>query len=218
LEVGITQTSPETSRLALGLLTADYVLEPHFLSAAEVTELKKSALLRRAQGRFQDAGVGRGAQLTRANDVRRDQLSWLEASSLSTAEASLWARLEELKAAFNRELRLGLWELEAHFAIYPPGGFYRRHLDRFRDDDARVISIVLYLNEAWKPTDGGELRLFNVRPQIENSSELALEQTLLIEPRSGSLVCFLSDSVEHEVLESFDHERFSIAGWFRRRA
>ena len=142
--------------------------------------------------------------------MRRDELSWLDISGLvSSAETQLVAKLEALRKELNRDLQLGLWELEAHHAIYPPGGFYRRHLDRFRDDDARVVSIVLYLNEGWVSEDGGELAIYRA-PGDEKPA-------LIVEPRGGSLVCFLSDRIEHEVLESHRRERFSVAGWFRRR-
>lgn len=46
------------------------------------------------------------------------------------------------------------------FCPVPTGAFYRRHLDRFRDDDRRMVSAVLYLNEDWQPQDGGQLRMF----------------------------------------------------------
>jgi SM-20-related protein len=37
-----------------------------------------------------------------------------------------------------------------------------------------------------------------------------------IKPRPGCVVLFLSDEVEHEVLPA-TRDRWSIAGWFRRR-
>ena len=33
----------------------------------------------------------------------------------------------------NRDLFLGLEDFESHFAMYPPGAFYLKHVDRFRD-------------------------------------------------------------------------------------
>jgi SM-20-related protein len=36
-------------------------------------------------------------------------------------------------------------------------------------------------------------------------------------PVAGTLVCFLSDRFEHEVLPA-TRERLSLTGWFRRRA
>ena len=76
---------------------------------------------------------------------------------------------------------------------------------RFRDDDARVLSSVTYLNADWGDRDGGALRLYLPRGAHD------------IAPRGGSLVLFLSAEIEHEVLPA-TRERLSIAGWFRRRA
>ncbi len=67
--------------------------------------------------------------------------------------------MEALRQILNRELFLGLEEYESHFALYAPGAFYRAHLDRFRDDDKRTVSVVLYLNDDWLPEHGGALRL-----------------------------------------------------------
>ena len=81
---------------------------------------------------------------------------------------------------------------------------YARHLDRFRDNDARVLSSVLYLNADWQADDGGALRL--------HLSDGPLDVT----PTGGTLALFLSADVEHEVLPA-RRERLSVAGWFRRR-
>ena len=67
--------------------------------------------------------------------------------------------MEGLRQQLNRELFLGLDEYESHFALYAPGAFYRTHLDRFRDDDQRTVSVVIYLNDSWLPGQGGALRL-----------------------------------------------------------
>ena len=103
----------------------------------------------------------------------------------------------------NRRLFLGIDEVEAHYAAYPVGAFYARHRDRFRDSDARVVSVVTYLNPDWSDKDGGALRIVLDDGDID------------IVPDTGSIV-FLSE-LEHEVLPAA-RERFSIAAWMRRRA
>jgi SM-20-related protein len=95
-------------------------------------------------------------------------------------------------------------DLECHYAIYPPGTHYRRHLDRSPAGAERVVSLVLYLNEDWNPADGGELKLYT-------------EPGVLIVPSGGTLVLFVSESLEHEVLPT-RAVRLSLTGWFRRRA
>jgi SM-20-related protein len=67
--------------------------------------------------------------------------------------------------------------------------------------------VVLYLNEAWTEADGGLLRLY------ERDAPDRLAATVL--PRAGTLACFMSDTIWHEVTET-GRERLSVTGWFRR--
>src|SRR5690554_1726629 len=67
--------------------------------------------------------------------------------------------MARLRLILNRTLLLGLDNYETHYALYPPGAGYSRHLDRFKDNPLRTVSVVLYLNSQWQPGDGGELRL-----------------------------------------------------------
>jgi SM-20-related protein len=99
-----------------------------------------------------------------------------------------------------------VFDLELHWALYPPGAHYARHCDRLRGSRARVVSLVLYLNESWRRRDGGALRLY-----------LDANTTRDVVPRAGTLVAFLSDRFEHEVLPA-RRERLSVTGWLRRRA
>ena len=106
---------------------------------------------------------------------------------------------------------IGLFDYEIHFAHYPVGAFYKKHLDAFRcnrqqGQSNRVLSTVLYLNHAWQLGDGGELLLY-----AEDDDNKVLETIL---PECGRLVIFLSEKLPHEVLPA-KRERKSIAGWFR---
>jgi SM-20-related protein len=114
--------------------------------------------------------------------------------------------LAALRLALNAGLFLGLFTFEGHYAIYPRGAFYRRHRDRFRDDDARVLSCVLYLNQDWTANDGGCLRI-----HIDDGEQCD------VLPVGGTLVCFRSECFEHEVLPA-TRDRLALTGWFRRRA
>ena len=59
----------------------------------------------------------------------------------------------------NREAFLGLFELEMHYAWYPPGAGYARHIDQPHGSGQRRVSLVLYLNRRWRAGDGGELKI-----------------------------------------------------------
>ena len=131
-----------------------WVWLPNFLS----TELN-SALLHEAQheAELTPAGIGRLGDHQLNQQVRRDATQWFDGQS--TAQQRYLALMAQLQTVFNRRCFLGLFDFECHFALYPSGAFYRRHLDRFRDEDRRMVSAVIYLNEDWLPEQGGALRI-----------------------------------------------------------
>jgi SM-20-related protein len=105
----------------------------------------------------------------------------------------------------NRSLFMGLFSFESHFACYEPGKFYKRHVDAFKGQGNRVLSLVAYLNDDWTSEDGGELVLY------ADESDLIGTRVL---PTKGTFVVFLSEQFPHEVLPAA-RSRHSVAGWFR---
>jgi SM-20-related protein len=141
----------------------------------------------------------------RRESIRGDFTCWLR-EPLLPAERQLLQKIEELRLELNREAFLGLFELELHYAKYPAGSAYARHVDQPLGNSQRRVSLVLYLNPEWQCTDGGALRLYGGKDGFID-----------IEPLAGRLVCFLTLSREHEVLKA-RRDRSSISGWFRARA
>lgn len=181
---------------------------PDWLDAELQRELYDTARGRAVAGLMAPARVGRADQLQRASEIRGDRILWLERDDPEACVTILLDRLDDLRAALNQQLFLGLAEIEAHFAHYLPGARYQRHLDRFRSDDARTLSAVIHLGEPWSGEHGGELRLYIEGPDGETSIDLA--------PIPGQLVLFLSGEIEHEVLPT-QRDRYSVACWMRRR-
>lgn len=175
-----------------------------FLPERLTRELAAECRKRAAEGELTPAGVGRGTGQEVREGIRGDHIQWLEPGQAEPCDAYL-NLMDSLRQALNRGLFLGLEEFESHFALYPPGAFYLKHLDRFRDDDARTVSAVLYLNDAWLPEHGGQLRMY-----------LEGETSYDVQPTGGCLVVFLSGDMPHEVLPA-TRERLSLTGWFRRR-
>lgn len=155
-------------------------------------------------GALKLAGVGRGDVQAVRPEIRGDQIVWLKAGQSIACDRYLQI-MEELRVALNRTLYLGLEEYESHFAFYSPGASYLKHLDRFRDDDCRTVSVVIYLNHEWLLEEGGALRL---HPEGKSTEDIS--------PSGSSLVLFLSADMLHEVLPA-TRDRLSLAGWFRRR-
>jgi SM-20-related protein len=156
-----------------------------------------------SSGLFKRAGVGQGSSKELSDEIRRDEIHWLERGNSNLLQAELWKKLDLLKEVLNRNLFLGLTEFEGHYAHYPAGGFYKKHLDAFRNDNARVVSFICYLNSNWKESDGGQLRIYKGDTYTD------------VAPRGGTMLCFMSQESEHEVLESFA-PRLSFVGWFKR--
>lgn len=192
--------------MAEALSEHDWACCQGFLPAERVAGLRGEALALRAEGRFHPAGIGHVAE--RRADVRGDDIHWVEAEAPLALELQQ-QELRQLKDAINATLYLGLHDFEGHYAAYPAGSGYARHVDRIRGDHRRVLSVVLYLNEDWDPEDGGELCLYG--------SQESPEPAARISPTGGTLICFLSEHVPHEVLPT-RRTRLSLSGWFRRRA
>ena len=104
----------------------------------------------------------------------------------------------------NFNFFLSLDSIESHYAFYPVGGHYSAHRDRLRNDDARLISVVFYLNDHWDTSDGGQLILY---PEHQ--------ETLEIFPKANRMVIFDSQ-ILHEVIIT-KQPRYSIASWLKIR-
>jgi SM-20-related protein len=190
--------------LARALRQDGWVHARHVVDDTLVDALAREAITHRDAGRLRAAATGRAQGMQRAG-LRGDATLWLDDPACGPAAADLLAAFAALRLDLERRLLLGMAEVEAHFAHYPPGAAYVRHRDRFRDDDARVLSLVLYLNRDWPVAAGGALRLH----LTDGARDIA--------PEAGSGVLFLSDEIEHEVMPA-TQDRFSVAAWFRRRA
>lgn len=177
------------------------VIPAYFESALTKTLTQELLQLLQLQ-QLHKAGIGRGNSLQHNSLVRQDSIYWLDAQT--PAQQAYLQRMETLRQALNQALFLGLFELEAHFAVYPPGAFYKKHYDSFQGASNRIVSVVTYLNHQWPADAGGELCIY-----ATDDSRQAV-----IKPDAGQLVVFLSEAIAHEVLPAQQH-RLSIAAWFR---
>lgn len=193
------------TQIADDLVARGWSQQDAFLAHDLVRELAAECGARAAHGALAPAGIGHGAALAVREGIRGDRIQWLEAGQSAACERYLQI-MDTLRLALNRDLYLGLEDFECHFALYPPGAFYQKHLDRFHDDDCRTVSVIVYLNEGWLPEYGGALRLYPER-----------QRALDIAPLANRLALFVSADMPHEVLPS-SRDRLSLTGWFKRRA
>lgn len=152
---------------------------------------------------FHNAGIGRDQAHHLNRFVRGDRIRWLDRTHQPVQFYLEWT--EQLRQYLNRALFLGLFDYESHFAHYPKGTFYKKHVDAFKGVSNRVLTTILYLNPLWNPEDGGELVLYE-----EDST--SVQETVL--PVAGTMVLFLSEVFPHEVLPA-NRSRYSLTGWFR---
>lgn len=187
--------------IATALEQQGYVILPNSLPEA-VSGCLMDYLAQVQMSQFHLAAIGRGDDQTCNNFIRRDRIHWLDEQNPVGERWFQWTR--DLRYYLNRRLLLGLFSFESQFAHYQPGDFYKKHVDAFRGQANRVLSLVTYLNRGWEPNQGGELVIYH-----EEGNELAR-----VTPSFGSLVIFLSEDFPHEVL-SAQRDRYSVAGWFR---
>jgi len=190
--------------LAESLLTDGWATQRGLLADGLLARLHTEAARHLSSNDLDIALTGRGDG-RQAGTVRGDSTLWLSDPRCGKPARDLLDALGLLRIELNRRLMLGMESIEAHYACYPAGASYVRHRDRFRDDDARVLSLVCYLNPDWPQDAGGALRLHLPDGAID------------VAPCLGTTVLFLSAEIEHEVLAA-TQPRMSIAAWFLRSA
>lgn len=182
-------------------------ITPDFLPAPTILDLETEARNRVAMGQLKPAGVGTKAN--KIDAIRGDMIDWISDEKTNSPALDCYLEaIESLRSSLNQSLMLGLFSVETHFALYPPGSHYKKHLDQFREKKTRAISSILYLNQAWKDEHGGQLRVYLDEDTTANTCDIL--------PTGGTMVTFLSDRFWHEVLPA-SRERLSITGWMRTR-
>jgi SM-20-related protein len=186
--------------IADGLADQGYAICDDFLTPEEVKDILILEDFERANEKFQRAGIGK-KQTQQINEaIRGDYIQWLDRTTCPAATRVYLDRLDQLIQFLNQSLYLSMKDYEVHMTVYPAGTYYKRHLDQFKSDDHRKLSVICYLNPNWKSEYGGQLRMF-----LKDG-----EQDVL--PLAGRLVCFRSDLIEHEVVPA-TRDRKSITGW-----
>ncbi len=185
--------------IADGLAEHGYAVIENFLSAQEVEAILKLEDFQQGMARFKKAGIGKtDKQINEA--IRGDYIQWIDRATASPPLQVYLQRLNDLVGFVNQTLFLSLKDYEVHMTIYPVGTYYKRHLDQFKADDHRKLSVICYLNPHWTEAEGGQLRMY--LPDGPKD----------VFPMAGTLVCFRSDLLEHEVLPA-TRARMSLTGW-----
>jgi SM-20-related protein len=187
-----------------GIIEQGYGVADAFVSPNELAALRKLLLQHYADGHFKQAGIGKGDSHQHQTGIRGDSILWLEQDSEAISELGYMQHINDFISYLNHSCFTGLNSFELHYAHYPTGTFYKKHTDRFTNDQSRAYSLIMYLNEDWKEDDGGELLLY-----LDNGQEHK------ILPLGGRVVCFPSHVIPHEVLPA-KKLRLSLTGWLKK--
>lgn len=191
--------------IADGLAADGIAVVDEFLGMEEVKSITEEDEFKNGLLRFKKAGIGQAQDRQIVESVRGDYIQWIDPMTASSQVQKYLSLLSELRVYLNQSLFLSLKDAEVHKTIYPVGSFYKRHLDQFKKDDHRKLSVICYLNDAWQENEGGQLRVY-----FSNRQEDFF-------PMAGRLVCFRSDLLEHEVLPA-TRSRMSLTGWLLDQA
>jgi len=186
--------------IADGLAENGYAVVDQFLSNHEVKAILDLDIFKEGINHFKKAGIGKNQSLLINEAIRGDYIHWLDKNTAPVPAKVYLDRLNDLIIFLNQSLFLSLKDYEVHMTVYPAGSFYKRHLDQFKKDDHRKLSVICYLNCDWNEMYGGQLRMY------------LPDSTVDFLPLAGRLVCFRSDQIEHEVLLG-TRERLSLTGW-----
>jgi SM-20-related protein len=192
-----------------GLVEQHYCVADDFFTAAEVAGLRQLLLQKYEEDLFKKSAIGNLASEKVVDAVRGDFILWLDEAGAQGTEKAFFDKITDFSQYLNRTCFMGIARQEFHYAVYPEGTFYKRHLDTFNNDNSRKLSMVCYLNdEDWKPEYGGELTLYFNNDGVETSKD--------IYPLPGRVVIFESQLLEHEV-KPVVKQRLSITGWLKTR-
>lgn len=200
------RNEPLAESIADEISERGYARVEGFLEEPERAAL--AAIVREQPLRAARTGVdGREA---RRETVRGDAIDWIDPEAADPIVARWHGGMQRLGVALARALRLPPLTFDAHQTRYPPGTFYRPHVDAADDGSRRLLSAICYLGEDWTPAHGGRLRIAHAPGAASSASD-----AIVLPPLGGSLVLFTSRGLEHEVEET-TVERLSLTGWYLR--
>jgi len=203
------QLNPIYEAIIDDILAKKYSIVEGFFTNDEVQVLRQSLIEKHAEDVFKKAAIGNRFDETIVKSIRGDVILWMDETTADASEKLFFNKINSLVNYLNKTCFLGIAQKEFHYALYPKGTFYKRHIDTFQNDDRRKLSFVCYLNEdGWKPENGGELVLY-----LNNNGE-EIEKNIY--PFPGRVVIFESQIIEHEV-RPVNTERLSITGWLKTR-
>ncbi|API87244.1 2OG-Fe(II) oxygenase [Francisella uliginis] len=193
--------NPFYEKIIANYLNDGYCIIDNWLDISETIFLRSELDKLNQADSFRKSAIGNRLNESLERSIRNDFIFWLDEKKYAQ---SFFTKINGFIEYINKTCFAGIVTKEFHYAIYPQGSFYKKHIDTFQNDDRRTISIVCYLNEVWQPSFGGQLKLY------------LNDKNLEIFPTNGKIVLFDSKIIEHEVLPVLTkNKRLSITGWLK---
>eukprot|EP01062_Namystynia_karyoxenos_P006865 TRINITY_DN123_c0_g1_i1.p1 TRINITY_DN123_c0_g1~~TRINITY_DN123_c0_g1_i1.p1 ORF type:complete len:415 (+),score=129.61 TRINITY_DN123_c0_g1_i1:61-1245(+) len=212
---------PETVYAARCLLQHNFAVLDNFWPDAECRQMRAEMDAEWKKGGLTLGKLGRGALADSGPNVttmRSDLIAWREGGDPGTAAATRY--MENRADVFTQKLAYFLtttgaeqhWDVQRRskmmMAVYPgDGAHYVKHHDN-PNCNGRKVTLLLYLNEDWRPEHGGVLRIG--RDPIEHPARPYWD----IAPIMGRAVLFWSDRrCPHEVAPCW-RPRYTLTLWY----
>lgn len=198
---------PLYERIISDILEQGYSICDTFFEEDLVSLLREDIKILYNQNELKKAAIGNRVNESIEKTIRGDYIQWIDELKANSVEKQFFDAVKTFKTYLNKTCFMGLLHQEFHYAVYPKGTFYKKHIDTFQNDDRRKLSMVCYLNDqSWKASNGGELVLYpEALPEVT------------VYPLPGRVVIFESQRLEHEVKEVIHDQRLSITGWLKTR-
>ncbi|WP_150466996.1 2OG-Fe(II) oxygenase [Francisella sp. SYW-9] len=192
---------PLYERVINDYLNEGYCIIDNWLDTFETTFLRSELNMLNESDSFRKSAIGNRLNESLERSIRNDFIYWLDEAKYAQI---FFSKINNFIEYINKTCFAGIVTKEFHYAIYPQGSFYKKHIDTFQNDYRRTISIVCYLNQVWQPSFGGQLKLYLTDKNLE------------IFPTNGKIILFDSKTIEHEVLPVLtENKRLSITGWLK---
>lgn len=201
----LNELNPLYEKIIEQIQTSGFAICDDFFDESTINRLQGELFQKLENNSFKEASIGNNNLNQIAKSIRADNIFWINESLSTAAEKIFFDKINHFVNYLNKHCFTGISSTEFHYAHYPTGAFYKKHLDVFNSDNSRKFSVILYLNsEQWHPCYGGALKFY------------FKDESLEILPQPGRFVVFESRTLEHEVLK-VHKERFSITGWLKTK-
>ena len=136
------EEQPLYEQIISDIVEQGYSICDSFLEPVVVKHLRKHIKVLYAENELKKAAIGNRVNESIEKTIRGDYIQWINERDSNSAEEKFFEAINAFKSYLNATCFMGLLHQEFHYAVYPQGTFYRKHIDTFQNDDRRKLSVV----------------------------------------------------------------------------